>query len=139
MRPMVDRAQTIDSVSDDINVEARLSTLSEGVERRRLEGIRCPTCHGHFDLIRILGRFGGSYKLLVRCPSCDVYGIGTAQAQSADASLAISASSNPSRDARSTLEHHVDPISEHDVVAVRDFLDTFNGDFRALWNNRHDN
>lgn len=106
-------------------------------EYRRLEGIHCPACSGPYHLIRILGRYGRSYKLLVRCPSCNIYGIGTAQAVNApkvpDAPLAASAGS-PTRPAPPPHSH--EPVTHLDVSAMREFLRGFDGDFHSLWANR---
>lgn len=103
-------------------------------EQRQLEGFRCPTCSGPYDLIRVLGRYGRSYKLLVRCPSCKIYGIGTAQMITPPKGRepALAGAKEPPACPVAAAPPG-DPVSVADVLAMREFLRTFNGDFHSLW------
>jgi hypothetical protein len=107
-------------------------------EQRELAGIHCACCGGPYELIRILGRYGRSYKVLVRCPACNTYGIGSAQLtyppkRFSDTSLPAHQAATPTASASPTTA-----VSERDVATMREFLRTFDGDFRALWARKGD-
>ena len=86
-----------------------------------LSGVRCPTCRGRYSLTRFLGKNGDVYKVLVHCPVCNTYGIGTAR-------IGDTARCNPPASAPPRP-----PITGDDVLDVHEFLATFDGNFKALF------
>jgi hypothetical protein len=83
-----------------------------------LSGVRCPTCRGSYSLVRYLGRQGDFYRVVVCCNSCGATGIGTARINEG-ASTFLPPSSNV--------------MGERDVDQMREFLATFDGNFRRLF------
>ncbi len=90
----------------------------EHSEHHVLTGVRCPSCRGHYSLVKFLGRKGELYKVLVHCQTCDTYGVGTARISENSASFAPPLPSQ---------------VTDDDVLDMHEFMKSFDGDFRRLF------
>ena len=114
---------------------------------RRME--RCIVCHRHFDAadISVISRERDMWTMLVACPECQARNYVAAVMNDGDpeeAQLALRRLSERATEDLATLGHvstidaseeltSVDPVSAADVVDMYEFLNDFDGDFRALF------
>lgn len=73
-----------------------------------LPGIRCPLCDGPYRLVQLMAKPNHPLKAIIRCSVCGEIGIGTVQFTS-----------------RSKA------ITETEVAEMRNFLSSFDGDFKS--------
>ena len=98
---------------------------NERFDNHILSGVRCPTCKGHYSLLKFLGRKEDLYKVLVHCAICDTYGIGTARISDTPPATA-----EPEQVQTQPLSS---PVSADDVLAIHEFLQGFDGNFAGLF------
>lgn len=91
-----------------------------------LSGSTCPVCGESYRLVDILQRKERICKVVVQCKRCGTYGLGTAlifpEPALEDGPVEL-------------LEHHeaTGPVGTQDVRGIREFLHTFDGDFKRLF------
>jgi len=102
---------------------------NEHFESHILNGVKCPTCRGHYSLLKFLGRKGDLYKVLVHCAVCDTYGIGTARLSSPEAPP----EGETELQERVQEKMQASPVSADDVLDMHEFLQSFDGNFASLF------
>lgn len=97
----------------------------------------CSQCHHphSIDDFRVVGRNGNLWVLTTRCSRCSAQAfvaavVGDYGVEVADADTEW-VEEDEERD-----EHEADPVTVDDVLDMHEFLESFDGDFRALFSRR---
>ena len=92
----------------------------------------CSQCHQPYELqdIRIVGRHGNLWVLAVSCSHCDAQAFVAAVVSDSDVEEATGESASPAAMGS--------PVTVDDVLDMHEFLESFDGDFHALFSGRRD-
>jgi hypothetical protein len=93
----------------------------------------CSQCHQPYELqdIRIVGRHGNLWVLAVSCSHCDAHACVAAVVSDSDVEDVTAEESASNADAGT-------PVTVDDVLDMHEFLESFDGDFHALFSGRRD-
>ncbi|MDQ2682800.1 MAG: hypothetical protein M3Y37_04675 [Chloroflexota bacterium] len=100
----------------------------------------CRVCHRHHEEtdVHVVSQKPDVWMMVVECPDCSTRSFVAAvvdetQADEAKVALRRMAGEHFRKEREATALAHAEPVSEQDVQEMRDFLQTFNGDFKALF------
>jgi len=115
---------------------------SEDQIKELMTTVACTVCGTTYrrDSVEVLGHRDALWFLRVSCESCATCGLVAAMVKSSDGATA-----EPRTEAqRDAAEVSLDrarapgPVTGDDVVGMHDFLETFDGDFRAIFGSNPD-
>lgn len=92
---------------------------------------QCSVCKAHYSIddARVIERQGELWVLSVYCSHC--------RTQALVAAVLDGDGAEVDTFDRAPLQHHYEPANVDDVLDMHRFLETFDGDFHALFGRRH--
>ncbi len=98
--------------------------MEEGLIRRLMSSIKCSACGQHYNSydIDVLGHNDDIWFLRIRCDACQTQSLLAAIIKDTSARLASQLTGRKS-----------EAVSASDLLEMHEFLDTFDGDFKALF------